>query len=339
MGKGIYTYYKERLIEIGGNNKCLYLKSIVRKSAYDLGKIFEGRDEKIAEFIDFLRSGRKYPLTVIGSDEKKEIIRNLDIQIKTKKAEDGIPPLGEEAEKLEKKLERERKNAAARTIELEISKLKDLKREIEEIEKETGRYELYVGYPFVFGTLTQGFNKTLIKAPLMLFPVKIDIPDDNTVELSLNEREKIHINPALIFAYAQSKRINVDGLELEFDDISQFKGVGDIIKYLSDAHVKIDWNNSKNIYSYDRFKEPTERELAVRYAAVLGRFPLSNSIYNDYSLLEKKKLTNDAVNELLRIGKQKVKKPVKTKKAKPLFIFCRLYDYLVKPWENIQVTY
>ena len=317
MGKGIYTYYKERLIEIGGNNKCLYLKSIVRKGAYDLGKIFEGRDEKIAEFVEFLRSGRKYPLTIIGSGEKKEILQNLDIQTKTKKAEDAVPPLGEEAEKLEKKLERERRIAANRAIELEVSKLKDLKREIEEIEKETGRYELYVGYPFVFGTLSQGFNKTLIKAPLMLFPVKIDIPDDNTVELSLNEREKVHINPALVFAYAQSKRINVDGIDLEFDDLSQFKGVGDVIKYLGDAHVKIDWNNSKNIYSYDRFKEPSERDLAVRYAAVLGRFPLSNSIYNDYSLLEKKKLTNDAVNELLRTGKQKINKPSKSKKAKP----------------------
>ncbi len=329
MRKGIYTYYKERLIEIGGNNKCLYLKSIVRKGAYDLGRIFEGRDEKIAEFIDFLRSGKKYPLTVIGSDEKKEIVRNLDIQTKTKKAEDGIHPLGEEAEKLERKLERERRNAQTRAIELEISKLKDLKREIEEIEKETGRYELYIGYPFVFGTLSQGFNKTLIKAPLMLFPVKIDIPDDNTVELSLNEKEKIHINPALVFAYAQSKRINVDGLELEFDDISQFRGVGDIIKYLGDAHVKIDWNNSKNIYSYDRFKEPTERELAVRYAAVLGRFPLSNSIYNDYSLLEKKKLTNDAVNELLRMGKQKAKKsPPKAKKTKSQNNYIvRMLDY------------
>ena len=136
MGKGIYTYYKERLIEIGGNNKCLYLKSIVRKGAYDLGKIFEGRDGKIAEFVEFLRSGRKYPLTVIGSGEKKEILQNLDIQTKTKKAENGVPPLGEEAEKLEKKLERERRVAANRAMELEVSKLKDLKREIEEIEKE-----------------------------------------------------------------------------------------------------------------------------------------------------------------------------------------------------------
>jgi len=314
MGKGIYTYYKERLIEIGGNNKCLYLKSIVRKSAYDIGRILEGRDAKVSEFTSFLHSNKKYPFTVMNSGEKKEILQNLDIQLKTQLSDSAQAQLGEDAEKIAKKLEKENKLLQNRAIELEISKLKDLKREIEEIEKETGRYELYVGYPFVFGTLTQGFTKTLIKAPLMLFPVKIEIPDDNTVELFFNEAEKIRINPALVFAYAQTKKINVDDLDLEFDDISQFKTVGDVIKYLDDAHIKIDWANSNNIYSYSKFKEPTERELSVRYAAVLGRFPLSNSIYNDYTLLEKKKLSNDAVNELLRLGKTKQKRTKPQKK-------------------------
>lgn len=305
MGKGIYTYYKERLIEIGGNNRCLYLKNIVRKNAYDIGKIFEGRDAKVAEFVEFLRSNKKYPLTIISNREKKEILQNLDIQTKSVPKPDALPVVGAEAEKLAKKIEKERRGAEGRAIDLEIAKLKDLKREIEEIEKETGRYELFIGYPFVFGTITQGFNKTLIKAPLMLFPVKIEIPDEDTVEIFFNEAEKIHINPALVFAYAQAKKINVDDLDLEFDDISAFKGIGDVIKYLADSHIKIDWAHSKNVYSYSRFKEPSERELSVRYAAVLGRFPLSNSIYNDYTMLEKKKLANDAVNELLRIGKQK----------------------------------
>ena len=326
MGKGIYTYYKERLIEIGGNNRCLYLKNIVRKSSYDIGKILEGRDTKAAEFVEFLHSNKKYPLAVICNGEKKEIIQNLDITTKSEPQKDDLPVLGEEAEKLAKKIEREKRNAQNRAIELEIAKLKDLKREIEEIEKETGRYELYIGYPFVFGTLAQGFNKTLIKAPLMLFPVKIEIPDDNTVELFFNEAEKIHINPALVFAYAQAKRINIDDLELEFDDISQFKGVGDIIKYLENAHVKIDWTYSKNVYAYSRFKEPTEKELSVRYAAVLGRFPLSSSIYSDYTLLEKKKLTNDAVNELLKTGKQKRQSKSKKQKSNNQYAV-KMLDY------------
>ena len=314
MGKGIYTYYKDRLIEIGGNNKCLYLKNIVRKSAYDIGKILEGRDSKIKEFVEFLRSGRKYPLTIIGSSEKKEILQNLEVREKMVTASDGAV-LGEEAEKLARKIERERRDAQNKAILAEVAKLKDLKRETEEIEKETGRYELYIGYPFVFGILSQGFNKTPIKAPLMLFPVKIDIPDDNTIELMLNEAEKIRINPALVFAYAQANKINVDQLDLEFDDMSNFPDIGSVIKYLRDAHIKIDWAHSNNIYSYQRFKEPSEKDFSVRYSAVLARFPLSNSIYNDYTLLEKKKLKNDAVNELLRIDKKKLVKEKKPKKA------------------------
>ena len=189
MGKGIYTYYKERLIEIGGNNKCLYLKSIVRKSAYDLGRLFEGRDEKIAEFVDFLWSGGKFPLSIISNKEKTAILRNLDTPAKVAKIQSDIDD-GLAVDEAEiKKLERMRREQSARAIESEIEKLKDLKREVEEIEKETGRYELYVGYPFVFGCMPQGSKRMPVKAPLLLFPVKIDLIDEATVELSINQTQ------------------------------------------------------------------------------------------------------------------------------------------------------
>ena len=317
MGKGIYTYYKERLIEIGGNNKCLYLKSIARKSAYDLGRLFEGRDEKISEFVDFLWAGGKFPLSIISNKEKSSILRNLDLSDRGAKIKSDVESGLDVDEATLKKLERMRREDAARAIENEISKIKDLKREVEEIEKETGRYELYVGYPFVFGCIPQGSAKTLIKAPLMLFPVKIDVIDETTVEISLNQAEKIRINPALVYAYAQSKRINIDQLELEFDSLSGFKNVKSVVNYLADAHIKIDCSESSNVHKYSSFKEPdTKYELSVRYAAVMARLPISNSIYNDYTLLEKKNLTNDAVSELLRLGrKAKVKKKKESKKS------------------------
>ena len=310
MGKGIYTYYKERLIEIGGNSKCLYLKSIVRRGAYDLGKIFEARDAKVAEFVEFLWSNRKYPLTIIDGKEKKEILANLDIQSKIDARIEKSTSASEEIdEKTVKKNERIRRDEMNRAIEGEITKLKELKRETEEIERETGRYELFVGYPFVFGALNHGGKNTLIKAPLLLFPVKIDIPDENTVEIRFNENEKIHINPSFVFSYAQSKRINVDQLDLDFDSLSQFATVSDVVGYLKENHISIDFTPSKNVYGYSRFKEPDDKnEFAVRYAAVLARFPLSNSIYNDYTALEKKKLTNDAIDELLRTGKKAKRK-------------------------------
>ena len=133
MAKSIYTYYKERLIEIGGNNKCLFLKSIVRKNAYDIGRIFEGREDKVAELVEFLWTGRRFPLTLIGASERESILANLGIR--DKDAVEGAT----EAEK--KRLAKANSEARARAIENEIAKIKDLRREVEEIERETGRYE------------------------------------------------------------------------------------------------------------------------------------------------------------------------------------------------------
>jgi GTPase SAR1 family protein/very-short-patch-repair endonuclease len=330
VAKSIYTYYKERLIEISGNNKCLYLKSIVRKGAYDIGKILEGREKKIADFNEFIFSQNKFPLTLISQKEKRELLENLGVDESIRKKSADITSLSEEdAKKAKLKNEKIARDEAAHALESEIGKLKDLKREIEEIEKETGRYELYIGYPFVFGALSYGGSKTTIKAPLLLIPARIDMPDEGQVQLLINENEKIRINPALVLAYAQAKKLSLDQTELEFDSLDSLNSVKAIVTYLEAAGVKIESTNSKNIYSYQRFKEPdTGRNgLSVRYGAVLGRFPLSNSIYNDYSLLEKKKLTTDAIDELLSPKKRKKKKSNKKQKKDTHCYNVKMLDY------------
>ena len=321
MRKGIYTYYKERLIEIGGSNKCLYLKSIGKKGAYDIGRILEGRGDKVAEFIEFLWTTRRFSISLFNQKEKKQIIENLDIQSRYEKRKLDTSSLsGEELIKASQKNDRIRREESNKAIEAEIARIKDIKRDVEEIEKETGRSELYIGYPYVFGTIIQGATKTLVKAPLLLFPVKIDIPDDNTVEISINEREKIQLNRALIFAYAQSKKLDIDTMETEFDDLSQFPSITDVIEYLASYRIVFEGSEyaSRNIYNYGKFKEPdTKESLSLRFAAVLTRYSLSNSIFNDYSALEKKKLSNDAITELLRNGKLKRAKVRKSKKSVP----------------------
>ena len=84
----------------------------------------------------------------------------------------------EEYERAQRKRTKKITSDQTKLIEAEVAKIKELKREVEDIERETGKYELYIGYPFVFGSIQQGPTKTLIKAPLMLFPVKIDILDE-----------------------------------------------------------------------------------------------------------------------------------------------------------------
>ena len=322
MGKSIYTYYKDRLIEIGGKNKCLYLRSVVKKSGYDIGRIFEGRESKVSELVEFLWSAGKEPLSLISKDEKRDLMGNLGTPEPVPEVSESQVSSAEEYEKAVKKRAKKIAAGEARMIENEVAKLRELKREVEEIEKETGKYELFIGYPFVFGSIQQGPARTLIKAPLLLFPVKIDIEDDETVDIRFNRAEKIQINKALIFAYAQSKKLEIDQLETEFDDLSSFKNIRAIIDYLADARIKIDYPPSSKIYNYARFKEPdeTKSNLSVRCAAVLGRFPISNSVYNDYTVLERKKLTNDAIDELLRTGGRFAKKRavVFSKSRKPM---------------------
>lgn len=317
MRKGIYTYYKERLVEIGGNSKCLYLKNVVRRGAYDIGRIFEGRENKVSELVNFLWQTDKEPLTLISEREGADITKNLEIHNKKIGFNDGY---ADESDGLIEDEEKNKKKRASvkKTIEGELAKIRELKREVEEIERETGRSELYVGYPFVFGSLTRGGNKNPIKAPLLLFPVRIEIIDECTAELRINEAESVRINPALIYAYAQAKRLNIDKLELEFDGPAPFKSVKEIIEYLKRGGVKIECTLSRNVHGFTRFKEPDEKNqgLAVRYAAVLARFSLSNSIYNDYTALEKKSLTNDAIDELLRTKKRGAKE-THAKKARP----------------------
>ena len=304
MGKSIYTYYKERLIEIGGKNKCLYLKSVTKKTAYDIGRIFEGRDKKVEELLDFLWSAGKDPLTLISPDERRDLIGNIGTVEEPPEVSEADVSTAEEYIKAQKKRQKKILGDELKLIENEVAKVKELKREVEDIQRETGKYELYIGYPFVFGSIPQGPSRTLIKAPLLLFPVKIDIPDEDTVEIRFNSAEKIQINKALIFAYAQAKKINIDELESEFDDLSDFRSLLSIINHLAKSRIRIDCQASKKIYNYARFKEPdaSKGDLSVRYAAVLGRFPISNSVYDDYCVLEKKKLTNDAIDELLRTG-------------------------------------
>ena len=66
--KSIYTYYKERLIEISGKNRSLYIRSFGKKTGYDLGRILSADPARAEEFFDFLWSGGRDKYTVISPE-------------------------------------------------------------------------------------------------------------------------------------------------------------------------------------------------------------------------------------------------------------------------------
>ena len=309
--KSIYTHYKERLIEISGKNRSLYSKKISKKNSFDIGRLFDGDYDAINELIDFLWREKKYSFPIIKKEDKARICKNLGIDHKFEKFAQQLEALsGQEKSTESFKLERQKREESKKAIQSQISAVKVLKREIEELEKETGRYELFVGYPFVNGYIGKDLA---IKAPLLLFPVTIDIPDENTVEIEIKRDEPVQLNKVLVLAYAKQNRLNIDDMDMEFKGNigNKFKNINEVVDYLKKYDFKISYSARKGLFDFDKAKEPQPGQgLEVKHYCVLGRYPLANSIYNDYTLLEKRGLTNEAIDELLY-----AKSPKKAKKV------------------------
>ena len=308
--KSIYTYYKERLVEISGKNRSLFSKKISKKNSFDIGKLFDGDYEGISNLIDFLWKGNKDAFTIISKDNNDRIAKNLGLEQKYTRQKTDLENLeGVEKSSEALNLERKRREEVKRAIISQVSSIKALKREIEEFEKETGRYELYVGYPFVQGYLSKDVE---VKAPLVLFPVTIDVVNETTVNIEFRPNENILLNKVLILAYAQRYKLkDLENLDMEFKGSmsSRFKGVPELLEYLKKFGIKISYSSRKGLFDYEKTKNVELGQwLELKHCCVLGKYPLANSIYNDYTLLEKKRLTNDAIDELLYA---KASKPAK----------------------------
>lgn len=305
----IYKQYKRRLIEISGNNRSLFTKKITNKFSYDLGKLYQNDQKKIDEFVDFLWSSSRLSFELVGKDEKALVYQNLDVEKKLSKYKTTYLDENGEQKIDHLKLERIRKQETKNMILHEVASLKTLKRELEEYDKETGRYELYVGYPFVEGYVGKDLA---IRAPLILFPVTINIENESTANLEFKVGSQICLNKVLIYAYASHKKLNVDELETDYDTLksSGFDNVSDVLGYLSKFGINFEFDKNKNLLPFEDLRElKMGDKLQIKNYCVLGRFPLTNSIYNDYEILEKKHLSTDAIDELL-FAKQ-VKKSAK----------------------------
>ena len=280
--KQVYKYYKNRLVEISGRNRSLYSKKINKKNAYDVGKILHGDYEGVADFVDFLFNKKRTEFPLVDKASKERILRNLGIK----------------EQKFGKRSE------ATKAIHAQVNDLRLLKREIEEFSQETGRYEMFLGYPFVEGSIGRDY---IVRAPLLLFPITLNIENDTTVTIEKKANEPIQVNKVFLLAYAQRFKRDVDEMKTEFDSI---KDIETIVKYLRGFGFKMAYEERKGTRDFSKAKEPMLGDpIEIKHYAVIGRFPLANAIYNDYKALEGRKAT-EAIRELLESKEsKKTKKP------------------------------
>ncbi len=261
--KIILEKYKNRLIDISSKNRTLCLTKLYKSRYFDLAlleKHFNGITAKILESI---------------TNERGKKVCILDVE-----------------------------NANINyswTVEQELKDfsytLRNIKREINFIEKETGRYELFVAYPFVEGKFLDG---TYAKAPLFLFPVGLDY-NNGKWYLQRIEGEEIFLNKVFLIAYKNYNSAKI--VEKDYEgDFSLEK----ITEYFESIGIKLYWNKSTQI---ERFQEGKRENtppgtFELKNYIILGDFKIASSIYNDYQILENKAI-NNKILRLLLTGEKK----------------------------------
>ncbi|SHH95607.1 AAA domain-containing protein [Clostridium grantii] len=323
----ILSKYKERLINLSGRNRSLVSKTLPKIRAFDLFKVEEfspGFMQKLLKFIIHRQSKEIKILpdyTVYHSEamlqlenkllnEEKEELEKVKeiIEIEMAKEQELHEDSKTEYNKKEEKLI-EIRNKYAEKLEIEKEKLngekeklieyshslRALQREIKSIIKETGRSELYVGYPFVEGSLKDG---TFVRAPLFIFPVDL-MRDGDSYKLNNKDESTIFLNKVLLLAIAKHNEVKINNIETEFNEINE-NFIEDTLEILKENNIIIEKDNSELIKFKEYKKEnmPSFQlgQLKLSFNLILGQFPIANSIYADYENL----LAMDTSNKLLQ---------------------------------------
>jgi DNA polymerase IIIc chi subunit len=164
------------------------------------------------------------------------------------------------------------------------------------IEQERGAEDLYVGYPFVKGKLSDG---TVVRCPLLFFPVTLKNSSDGKKWILEKRDESISLNRSFLLAYSHFNQIKIkdDLLETSFDDFSKESIVfrTQLYELLKDSPVEINFNQDnfkEKLTDFQKFtKSDLEQlehngELKLFPQAVLGIFPQAGSyLVPDYSPL------------------------------------------------------
>ncbi len=165
-------------------------------------------------------------------------------------------------------------------------RLKRIRRLDDYVFEERGSKDLYIGWPFIRGKFSDG---TMLRAPLLFFPVELLIRDEKWV---LRQREEVNItfNKSFLMAYSYFNKIILEDefVEQVFngkeEDSKAFRT--ELYNILKESPVKIQFNQENFLdvlQKFEEFKKPDyERmqkpgELKLFPEAVLGLFPQAGS--------------------------------------------------------------
>lgn len=326
----------------------LYFAKSIKKRSFDLFRLLREDCLKEEALVDFLLKRSKGANLIMEDPPFKLRVKRLkalesqilddkeeEVQVLRDTVDEMYPPLSEEEMQVMIKREggeidekyalliEDEKKSVERQIEKIIgysNQINYLKREIDAVEKETGKYELFIGYPFVEGRFNDG---TFVRGPLALFPIEL-VKKNNRWSIKNIVDQDILINKVLAYGYAKYNNIKLEDFDMEFSSLDVFgeDPIQGMIQYVNER--KLVTNDPQDL-SVEKFVDYTNDtipgyksggELLVKPYAVLGQFPpLSNSIYTDYQQLEKEEIEQDLLQSLL-LNQEDLAKLLENPKAK-----------------------
>lgn len=191
-------------------------------------------------------------------------------------------------------------------------RLTNLYRNLKSIEEETGLYDLFVGYPFVSGTMRDG---TYVRAPLFLYPVRLERDKSlgTSWRLSANKEAEPQLNRTLFLAMKKLNEVNLP--EEIFEKVEELASNHDYKAWLNGLKaysLNFSMNVQEELLPFKDYKKETipvfkKGDFQLERMAVLGHFPQGNSAllkdYEDFiSMIEEGETGLGLAEELLKVG-------------------------------------
>ena len=177
------------------------------------------------------------------------------------------------------------------------------------IEKESARTELYIGYPFIEGTF---FSGKTFRAPLLLHGVVIEsTPNLKTIKFT----DEVYLNPVFMISYVVENKMPHQRFNFDLSEATDVIKVA--TKYLKDKlNLELDLTkinklasfNSVSKQTYDNKYKLYPGEYKVLNNVIIGIFPISSrAIYYDLRNI----IDIDTINPLLKSFLSKHQKDAK----------------------------
>ncbi|MBQ7351293.1 MAG: HRDC domain-containing protein [Clostridia bacterium] len=182
-----------------------------------------------------------------------------------------------------------------------FKKALQLIREVSKEQRESGQYDLYIGYPYVIGkTFGEDFP---IRAPLVLFPVTFEKHPDRII-LKRNKEKDILFNNNLVLTQNKFLGKANEIPQAIMEEFNKQTFIMDTINYYKEHEINIQGNLSQlekfEEMPLSEFPDFKDGEYHISNNAILGRFSIYNSaLQKDYRSLISSNTISNLVDELL----------------------------------------